>query len=261
MGLERAASVAQALALAPTLGIPHQNFVIGDRTGHIAWTIGGRIPADIPARRANGHSDLDDSRDASTHRRSRRSAESGPPTRAPRTIRRNWPPSAVIDASVGADYDLPPGPARSVMICWRCKDRRRRRTCCASNSTTGPFPDSMARFPHRSAGCRRRLRDHPERGPSSRSWSRIGTRAPALDSVGYRLVRGYHERLERSVWEMMLRAPATRSDEKAWAPFTVRGGAVADRERQPLHMLDANYADWRQFLLGAGGCHHRGSAS
>src|ERR1700736_5973764 len=37
MALERTTSVARALAVAPTLGIPHQNFVVGDREGHIAW--------------------------------------------------------------------------------------------------------------------------------------------------------------------------------------------------------------------------------
>ena len=35
----------QALALAPTIGIPHQNFVVGDRDGHIGWAIYGRVPA------------------------------------------------------------------------------------------------------------------------------------------------------------------------------------------------------------------------
>ncbi|WP_229205801.1 penicillin acylase family protein [Duganella sp. Leaf126] len=42
--LEDVASVQQALALAPTLGIPAQNMVAGDSAGHIGWTIAGRIP-------------------------------------------------------------------------------------------------------------------------------------------------------------------------------------------------------------------------
>lgn len=33
-----------ALDVASTCGIPHQNFVCGDRSGRIAWTIAGRIP-------------------------------------------------------------------------------------------------------------------------------------------------------------------------------------------------------------------------
>ena len=56
MGLEGATSVAQALDLAPQIGIPGQNAVIGDREGHIGWTIFARIPQDSGAQRAAGTS-------------------------------------------------------------------------------------------------------------------------------------------------------------------------------------------------------------
>lgn len=46
--LETATSVDQALAIAPTLGIPPQNFIVGDAQGHIGWTIAGDA---IPLRR------------------------------------------------------------------------------------------------------------------------------------------------------------------------------------------------------------------
>ncbi len=42
--LERAASVQEALALAPTIGGPVQNLVVADSDGHIGWTLIGRIP-------------------------------------------------------------------------------------------------------------------------------------------------------------------------------------------------------------------------
>jgi penicillin amidase len=41
--LEQAASVAEALDLAPTLGIPAQNLVAGDATGQIGWTLAGML--------------------------------------------------------------------------------------------------------------------------------------------------------------------------------------------------------------------------
>lgn len=47
--LEWVASVDQALALAPTLGIPAQNMVVGDADGHIGWTIAGPLPRRTPA--------------------------------------------------------------------------------------------------------------------------------------------------------------------------------------------------------------------
>ena len=44
----------EAVALAPSIGIPHQNLIIGDRDGHIAWTIFGRIPLAAGAARLDG---------------------------------------------------------------------------------------------------------------------------------------------------------------------------------------------------------------
>jgi penicillin amidase len=49
--LESADTLAQALAVAATLGIPGQNFVAGDDRGNIGWTIAGQLP-----RRAQGGS-------------------------------------------------------------------------------------------------------------------------------------------------------------------------------------------------------------
>jgi len=105
MALERTASVAQALALAPTLGIPHQNFVVGDQQGHIAWAIAGRVPTELGATRAVGSSTWTT---AQTH-----------PHILDPEVGRIWTANARatddpgqqtiiggIDASVGADYDL-----------------------------------------------------------------------------------------------------------------------------------------------------------
>src|SRR5262249_27402496 len=103
MFLERAGSVSQALEIAPTLGIPHQNFVVGDRAGHIAWTIAGRIPAASDASRALGSSTWIETQP--------RIVDPG--------IGRIWTANARatddpaqltaiggVDASIGADYDL-----------------------------------------------------------------------------------------------------------------------------------------------------------
>ena len=60
--LERAQDVDSALALAPTIGIPPQNFMVADRAGNIGWTIIGRVPvrrgydARFPASWASGSS-------------------------------------------------------------------------------------------------------------------------------------------------------------------------------------------------------------
>jgi penicillin amidase len=44
LGMERVRDVDEALALAPTCGIPPLNCVIADRGGRIGWTIMGRLP-------------------------------------------------------------------------------------------------------------------------------------------------------------------------------------------------------------------------
>lgn len=44
LNLEKVSSTSEALDLGPTLGIPHQNLVVGDADGNIGWTVGGAIP-------------------------------------------------------------------------------------------------------------------------------------------------------------------------------------------------------------------------
>ena len=59
--LESVTSATEALALAPRVGIPPQNFVVADAQGSIAWTIMGRIPrrvgydSSLPASWADGN--------------------------------------------------------------------------------------------------------------------------------------------------------------------------------------------------------------
>jgi penicillin amidase len=45
--LEETTTVREALTIAPTVGIPPQNFVVADRQGSIGWTVAGRIPRRI----------------------------------------------------------------------------------------------------------------------------------------------------------------------------------------------------------------------
>lgn len=59
--LEQAETVKDAIAIAQNAGIPAQNFIVGDRHGHIAWTIAGRIPL------RNGHYDPAQPTDWSEH--------------------------------------------------------------------------------------------------------------------------------------------------------------------------------------------------
>jgi penicillin G amidase len=66
LGLERARTVDDVLNLAPRVGIPGQNMVIGDRAGRIAWTLLGRVPRTSGADRLFGPLEF---RDGSDHPR------------------------------------------------------------------------------------------------------------------------------------------------------------------------------------------------
>jgi penicillin amidase len=247
MALEHANSVAQALAVAPTLGIPHQNFVVGDQDGHIAWTIAGRIPVDRGATRANGAS-------AWT------SPESHPHILDP-AVGRIWTANAratddpdqlsVIggdDAAVGSDYDLgararqirddllalhgPAAPADMLRI--QLDDRAVFLARWRTMITDLLDADAVANQPRR-AQLKRLVTD----------WdAHAGT-----DSVGYRLVRAYHERLQLSVWNMLLAALRVAPEEQIEVPSQFEPALWRLVNERPLHMLAADYGDWRQFLL------------
>jgi penicillin amidase len=247
MSLERASSVAQALAIAPTIGIPHQNLVLGDSEGHIAWTIGGRVPADTGPDRATGTI-----------------AFTGFDTH-PRLVDpgsgRIWTANARVtddpaqqlliggvDASVGADYDL------------AARARQIRDDLLAIKGKAVPADmlriqlDDRAEFLSRWQKLLTSLLDeealagHHERAELRKVVSDWNARA-SVDSVGYRLVRQFHERVSLSVWQMILGTLGVRSQGAELTPSQFEGTLwrlVTDR---PLHMLASNYADWRQFLL------------
>ncbi len=247
MSLERAASVAQALAIAPTLGIPHQNFVVGDSEGHIAWTIAGRVPVDTGTTRATG---------APTWT----TAETQPRILDPE-VGRIWTANARVtddpgqqaaiggrDASVGADYDLG---ARAHQI---------RDDLLAIKGPAAPADmlriqlDDRADFLARWRTLLTSLLDadalegHPGRAELKSLVAGWNARA-SVDSAGYRLVRDFHERVSMSVWQTVLAALALSPEAAELTPSQFEGTLWRLVTEQPLHMLASNYADWRRFLL------------
>jgi penicillin amidase len=66
LALERARNVDEVLGIAPGVGIPGQNLVVGDASGRIAWTLLGRVPRGSGPDRLFGPLEF---RDASDHPR------------------------------------------------------------------------------------------------------------------------------------------------------------------------------------------------
>ena len=247
MALETTATAAEALALAPTIGIPHQNFVVGDRDGHIGWTIFGLIPAGTEAQRARG------------------TGRWTTPAEHPRLYDpangRLWTANARVTgderqlaligghlASLGSEYDLG---ARAGQI----RDDLLALTAPAQPADMLAIQrDDRALFLARWQELLLKVLDghalasHPQRAEFRRFVQQWGARA-AVDSVGYRLVRSYHDRVQQAVWDSILATLGVQDDAGAGPPAQFEGPLWQLVTVQPLHMLPASFADWPQFLL------------
>jgi penicillin amidase len=249
IGLEHAQSVADAMALAPGIGIPHQNFVVGDREGHIGWTIAGRIPTDIGAERASGHSPWT-------------TAENHPRIVDP-PVGRIWTANARVTdderqeaaiggdvASLGSEYDL------------GARARQVRDDLAAIEGPATPAQmlkvqtDDRALFLGRWHDFLLKLidddsvRDHPRRAEFKQALGDWQARAD-VNSVSYRLVRAYHKRVEAALWGMIGRALQIPPGDSPILPSQFEVPLWQLIHEQPLHMLAADYASWHDFLLAA----------
>jgi penicillin amidase len=247
IGLEHVTTVDEALALAPGVGIPHQNFVVGDTAGHIGWTIYGRIPTDIGAERASGHSPWTTVQDH--------------PRLVDPPIGRIWTANARPTnderqeaaiggdlAPLGAEYDL------------GARARQVRDDLLALNTPATPADMLRIQLDDRAVFLTRwhdllvdlldpdSLRDHPKRAEFRKLLESWTARAD-VDSVGYRLVRGYREITERAVWHMIARALRIPDVDAPLLPSQFEAPLWQLIHEQPLHMLAADYPSWRAFLL------------
>ncbi len=246
LALENAASVAQALDLAPTIGIPHQNLNVGDRRGHIGWTILGRIPTSAGEDRLTGNVPW--------------TTDANHPRLLDPPAGRIWTANArpiedpvaetVIggdEAALGADYDLGARahqihddlvaigtPATAADMLRIQLDDRAVFLTRWQNLLVGLLDDQA-------------LQGHPQRAELKRIVADWRARA-STDSVGYRLVRTFHRATQDAVWEMFLAALKIDAPD-APAPPQFEGALWEVVTSKPMHLLPASFPDWREFLL------------
>jgi penicillin amidase len=251
--MESAGGLDEAQALAPEAGMPNQNLVVADRTGRIGWTIIGRIP-----RRVGQDGSVPTSWADGTRRWDGWLAPAEYPRVADPPSGRIWTANARVVSGeklgrVGVGgYDLG-ARQRQIrddllaidkateidMLRVQLDDRalllaRWQRLLLATLT-----PDAAAQGPHRAEA--RRLVE---------GW---GGHA-SIDSVGYRIVRAFRERVKDAVLGPLLAparakdptlrpgtAPNSRWEGPVWALVTAR----------PAHLLDPRHATWDALLLAA----------
>lgn len=241
-------SVAEAIPVLNRAGIPAQNVALGDREGHVAWTIGGRLP--------------------------RREGRAG--TRPVLST----DPAAAFDGFLDpADHPRVVDPADGLI--WTANNRivdepllsRIGREPYVHGARARQIRDALRALtpPVEPADLLAIQRDHRalfylpwqallldlldaeavEEGAARgafREYVRDWGAAADTGSVGYRLVREFHERVERLALGPLL-APA-----EARAPGLDVDAASALRAlvaEEPAHLLNPRYASWRALLLDA----------
>ncbi len=246
VGLERAGSVAEALDLAPSIGIPHENFVVGDREGHIGWSIFGRIPDDAGAARALGGAPWTTTAD---HPRLM------DPPRG-----RIWSANARVSVDAkelaligGVDAPL----AANYALGARARQIRGDLFTLAGNLKPTDLLtvqlDDRALFLGRwrelllhliDAGA---ARAHPERAEFRRLVEAWDGRAD-VDSAGYRLVHDFRAHTREAVWGMVLGALAVPAEYDTGPPEQFESPLWQLVTRQPAYLLASEYPDWQKFL-------------
>jgi penicillin amidase len=255
--MEGARDLDEALTLATSVGIPHQNFVCADSAGRIGWTIAGRIP-----RRVG----FDGRRPTSWADGSRRWNGWLRPEEYPRVVDppsgRIWTANARVVsgdalATIGfGGYDLG---ARARQI----RDDLLELDRASEGDMLRVQLDDRAVFLERwrdlllETLAPEASADDPRRAEARRHVEAWGDHA-SVDSVGYRLVRAFRLRVARAALDPLL-APCREADERLdykgrrpdrglrqW-----EGPLWALLSERPPHLLDPAFESWEALLLAS----------
>jgi penicillin G amidase len=249
MGLEQIQTAEEALRLAPECGIPVQNFVVGDRSGRIGWTLMGRLPRRIglsgrfPASWADGAARWD----------GWLSAEEYPVVFDP-PGGRLWTANNRV---AGFERYLEAGPwltdlgARARQI----RDDLEALDSAGPEDMLAIQLDDRALFLDRWRELLLSTLSLPalsraettEMEKLVRDW---GGRA-SVDSVGYRLVRGFRSStLELLLEPITERCRAIRPEFRHSSPLVEQPAWTLLTER-PRHLLNGHFQDYDQLLVAA----------
>lgn len=248
--LETASDVEAALAIANRIGQPVQNFVVADSAGRIGWTLLGRMPL-----RAAGY---DPGVPADWTLPDAGWQGWRPPGQYPRVVDpaagRLWSANNRVvggDALAAIGDGSPDRGARAQQI----RDRLLAIDTADERDMLAIQLDDRALFLQRwrdlllaeldavaiaGDARRREFRD------LVRDWN---PRA-AADSVGYRLVRTFHDHLARQVFDALTIEARLRDPLRTWrVPRQFEEATWRLVQERPIHLLDPRHPDWRSLLL------------
>ena len=251
LDLELATSAEEALQVANRMGMPPQNFVVGDAAGNIGWTIAGRIPL---------RSDFDPMLPADWSRSNGwtgwLAADQYPRVLNPDT-QRIWTANArVVDgkalSKIGdGGYELG-ARARQIRDGLFARDHF---------SPTDMLPiqtDDRALFLTRWQSLlletldAEAVRDNPGRQEYRALVENWEARASA-DSVSYRLVRAFRTEVRERVFNMLMQPVREKfgSDTRLGMSKQFEAPLWTLIGEEPPHLLSAEYSSWRELLIAA----------
>jgi penicillin amidase len=246
LGMERAHSIDDVLALAPRIGIPGQNLVVGDTRGRIAWTLLGRVPRGTGPDRLFGALEF---RDATDH-----------PRIADPPVGRLWTANQrVVDGALEAvlgDDEVDVG-AGGYDIGARARQIRDDLLGLSHRATEADMLEVqldaralfLARWRDLLLGLidEDAMRDAPRRREFRELVSRWKPEA-SPDAVGYRLVRAFRGNTEDALWRGLTTSLAGAAFE-AHRPSQFEAAAWRLVKERPDSIAPPGATGWRDFLL------------
>ena len=244
--LEGARNIDDVLALAPQIGIPGQNMVIGDSRGRIAWTLLGRVPASRGPDRLFGAIEFLEGIDH--------------PRIADPPVGRLWTANQRVVAgsleAVLGDDEVDVG-AGGYDIGARARQIRDDLLSLAHPATEADMLaiqlDARALFMARWRDLLLALIDEDAMNdaPLRREFRELvstGAAEASPEAVGYRLVRTYRSNTLNAMWRSLVtglldeKTPLRRA-----AQFEAAGWRLVNE--RPSAVAPPGGADWRAFLL------------
>jgi penicillin amidase len=244
--LESARNIDDVLALAPQVGIPGQNMVVGDTRGRIAWTLLGRVPADHGPDRLFGRVEFLEGIDH--------------PRIADPPVGRLWTANQRVVAgpleTVVGDDEVDVG-AGGYDIGARARQIRDDLLSLSHPATEADMLaiqlDSRALFMARWRDLLLALIDEDamhgaEKRREFRELVSEGEMRANPDEVGYRLVRTFRSNTLNAMWRSLVSGLlGEKSTVRRAAQFEAAGWRLVNE--RPTAVAPPGGGDWRAFLL------------